>query len=107
MKQLGSEAATRAKVVGVRDELSRGLTALAAVAGGDSAFTAGHLDGLRERVLPLLASPLVGATAAFDCCRQLAACLPGELGVAALPLACSLRLVMLTEKVRAWLCAGA
>jgi hypothetical protein len=58
-----------------------------------------QLDILRPLVLPLLTSPFVGATAAFDCCRELAACLPGELAASALPLACSLRLVMLTEKV--------
>ncbi|EFN56582.1 hypothetical protein CHLNCDRAFT_144295 [Chlorella variabilis] len=57
-----------------------------------------ELDTLRPLVLPLLTSPLVGATAAFDCCRQLARCLPGELGGAALPLACALRLVMLTQQ---------
>lgn len=58
-----------------------------------------QLDILRPRVLPLLTSPFVGSGAAFDCCRELAACLPGgELPSAALPIACSLRLVMLTEK---------
>jgi hypothetical protein len=100
-KQLGGEAEVRAQVVAVRDGLSRGLDALAALAAGDPAFTAGQLDGLRPLVLPLLTSPLVGARAAFGCCRQLAACLPGELGGAALPLACSLRLAQLTEKVGA------
>lgn len=39
-KQLGGEAEVRAKVVAVRDELSRGLAALAALAAGDRAFTA-------------------------------------------------------------------
>ncbi|KAL4419436.1 hypothetical protein ABPG77_006363, partial [Micractinium sp. CCAP 211/92] len=98
-KQLGGEADVRAKVLAVRDELSRGLAALAALAAGDRAFTAEKLDILRPRVLPLLTSPFVGSGAAFDCCRELAACLPGgELPSAALPIACSLRLVMLTEK---------
>ncbi|KAL4444093.1 hypothetical protein ABPG75_011830 [Micractinium tetrahymenae] len=98
-KQLAGEAEVRARVVAVRDELSRGLAALAALAAGDRAFTADKLDILRPRVLPLLTSPFVGAAAAFDCCRELAACLPGgELPGAALPIACSLRLVMLTEK---------
>jgi hypothetical protein len=59
-----------------------------------------QLDSLRPLVLPLLTSPLVGSTAALDCCRELAACLPGpDLSGAALPIACSLRLVMLTQKV--------
>lgn len=58
-----------------------------------------QLDILRPRVLPLLTSPFVGAGAAFDCCLELAACLPGnELAEAALSIACSLRLVMLTER---------
>lgn len=53
----------------------------------------------RPLAFPLLTSPLVGATAAFDACRTLAGCLPVvELSGAALPIACSLRLVMLTQK---------
>lgn len=56
-----------------------------------------QLDSLRPLVLPLLASPFVGASAAFDCCRTLAGCLPGAaLAGAATPIACSLRLVELT-----------
>ena len=59
-----------------------------------------QLDVFRPLAFPLLTSPLVGATAAFDACRTLASCLPvAELSGAALPIACSLRLVMLTQKV--------
>jgi hypothetical protein len=39
-KQLAAEAEVRSKVVAVRNELSRGLAALAAAAAGDRAFTA-------------------------------------------------------------------
>ncbi|PRW50843.1 Translational activator GCN1 isoform A [Chlorella sorokiniana] len=98
-KQLAGEAEVRAKVVGVRDGLRRGLAALAAVAGGNRAFTAEQLDVFCPLAFPLLTSPLVGATAAFDACSTLAGCLPvPELSGAALPIACSLRLVLLTQK---------
>ena len=46
-------------------------------------------------VMPLLGSPLVGESAAFTAAHALAASLPGELGRAALAVACSLRLVEL------------
>lgn len=66
---------------------------------------AAQLDVFRPLAFPLLTSPLVGATAAFDACRTLAGCLPvPELSSAALPLACSLRLVMLTQKARCCCC---
>ena len=48
-------------------------------------------------VMPLLGSPLVGESAAFTAAHALAASLPGELGRAALAVACSLRLVELYE----------
>ncbi|KAI3427088.1 hypothetical protein D9Q98_007027 [Chlorella vulgaris] len=98
VKQLAAEAEVRSKVARVGAELARALAALAAAASGDRAFTSTKLDVLRPLVLPLLTSPLVGATAAFDCCRQLAACLPGQLAAAALPVTCSLRLIELTEQ---------
>ena len=97
VKQLGGEAEVRAKVVGVRDGLSRGLAALAALAAGNPAFTAQQLDALRPLVLPLLRSPFVGGGAAFECCAALAGALPGDLSSQARTIACSLRLVMLTE----------
>jgi hypothetical protein len=107
VKQLAAEAEVRSKVAAVGAELARALAALAAAASGDRAFTSTKLDVLRPLVLPLLTSPLVGATAAFDCCRQLAACLPGQLAAAALPVTCSLRLIELTEQVCEWAPAAA
>ena len=49
-KQLAGEAEVRAKVVGVRDGLRRGLAALAAVAGGNPAFTAEQVRSARVGV---------------------------------------------------------
>eukprot|EP00887_Chlorella_sp_A99_P001204 scaffold14.g1204.t1 len=96
--QLEAEAAVRARVEAVREALARGLAALGAAAAGRPAFTAAQLGTFGPPVLPLLTSPLVGGSAAFDCARRLAACLPGELARAAQPLAASLRLVALTQR---------
>ncbi len=87
----------RARVVGVRDRLARGLRALAGAALGNLAFTAQHLEAYAALVTPLLGSPLVGEGAAFTAAHALAGSLPGALGHQALSVACSLRLVELCQ----------
>ena len=87
----------RARVVGIRDRLARGLYALAGAALGHLPFTAQRLEAYAALAVPLLGSPLVGEGAAFTAAHALAASLPGELGHAALAVASSLRLVTLCE----------
>jgi len=93
----GDAAQVRARVVGVRDGLARGLRALAGAAVGNLAFTAQRLEAYAALVVPLLSSPLVGEGAAFAAAHALAASLPGALGRDALAVACSLRLVELGQ----------
>lgn len=96
-KQLKNEAQIRAGVIAIRDTLIKGLSCLGAFSGGNSTFTADHLEELAAPVLPLLTSPLVGPIAAFGCLQQLAACIPGSPGWRALDIAAALRLVAITN----------
>ncbi len=92
-------AQVRARVAGVRDTLSRGLSTLGASASGAPAWALPNLDQLSRLALPLLTSPLVGDGAAYCCVRQLALCLPGALGSHAGDVASALRVTRLTEQV--------
>ena len=92
-RQLKNEAEIRAGVVELRESLAKGLTALGAFSGGNSTFSAEHLEELAAPALPFLTSPLVSSVAAFGCVRQLAGCIPGAPGWRALDIAAALRLV--------------
>ena len=96
-KQLKNEAQIRAGVIAIRETLIKGLSCLGAFSGGNSKFSAAHLEELAAPVLPLLTSPLVGSIAAFGCLQQLAACIPGSPGWRALDIAAALRLVAITN----------
>ena len=98
-KQLRFEAEMRAGVVAIREKLATGLTALGAFASGasPSSFTVDHLGELAAPALPLLTSPLVGGTTAFECVSKLAACISGPPGYIAVDIAAALRLVAQTD----------
>jgi hypothetical protein len=97
IKQLKSEAEVRAGVVAIRETLSRGLASLGAFSRGNATFSAEHLSELAAPALPLLTSPLVGASSALECTRQLVTCLPGALRSRAADVSASLRLVFLVD----------
>ncbi len=59
-------------------------------------FAAQRLEEYQRLCLPLLPSDILGG-AAFDAVRLLASCMPGSLGVKALSLAASLRLVQVGD----------
>ena len=86
----------------IQQQLERGLAALAGAAPGNRAFTAQHLADFLDLVLPLLGSPLVGESAAFEAVRSLAECLPGVLGQHGLSVARALRLVELDLRGTSW-----
>jgi hypothetical protein len=73
-EKLKEEAALRARVAAVKARLEDALAGITALAEGSADAAQAHLSALASPVMPLLASPLVGPTAAFRAARCLAAC---------------------------------
>jgi hypothetical protein len=70
LEKLKEESALRARMTVVKTRLENALAGIAALAGGNEMEAQVHLTALATPVMPLLASPLVGASAAFHaaCC---------------------------------------
>lgn len=70
LEKLKEESALRARMTVVKTRLDSALAGIAALAGGNEMEAQVHLTALATPVMPLLASPLVGASAAFHaaCC---------------------------------------
>ena len=87
----------RASVAGIKQRLELGLAIVAAMAAGCPSFIQQRLDQLMQYVTPLLASPLVGESGAYEAALALARCLPPpQLATAAVPIAAALRLVQMS-----------
>ena len=92
----------RASVAGIKQRLELGLAIVTAMAAGCPSFIRERLDQLMQHVTPLLASPLVGESGAYEAALALARCLPPPaLAAAAVSIAAALRLVQMSASTGA------
>ena len=81
LEKLEAESTLRARMTTVKTRLENALAGIAALADGNEQAAQTHLTELATPVMPLLASPLVGGTSAFQAACCLVRCCTWPVGV--------------------------